>query len=234
MQLPRTLLRFPINSACRICLTINLGRATTAPPHMCTALRRRPILRLSRTSLRQLRPGRVLDGIDVPLGVRHQPEDQAARVADAGDVVDAAVGVVAGTAPPAGEPSGAGVDQRDLIVVPQRLGERPRRRGRTSLRRARSAARAALEAGRPDALRLARREVDPAVDEPAAVVVGQRAGLPGAPGESPGSRSVLTSTWNPLQMPMTGLPASMNSRSASPRWWMIWLARIRPAAMSSP
>ena len=39
-------------------------------------------------------PGGVLDGIDEAFGVRHEAEDQAAGIADACDVVNAAVGIV--------------------------------------------------------------------------------------------------------------------------------------------
>ena len=43
------------------------------------------------------------------------------------------------------------------------------------------------------------------------------AACPAAPPTEPGRRSVLTSTWNPLHTPSTGLPASMKARKASRR-----------------
>jgi hypothetical protein len=39
-------------------------------------------------------PSGVLDGIDETLGVRHQAENQPAGIANTGDVVNAAIGIV--------------------------------------------------------------------------------------------------------------------------------------------
>src|SRR5215218_1718912 len=64
-------------------------------------------------------PSRMLNRVDEPLGVGHEAEDQAAVIANAGDVVDAAVGVVwERTA--CKRAVSAGVGQGDLIVIPKR------------------------------------------------------------------------------------------------------------------
>ena len=39
-------------------------------------------------------PGGVLNCIDIPFGVRHESKDQPCRVADAGNVIHAAVGII--------------------------------------------------------------------------------------------------------------------------------------------
>jgi hypothetical protein len=54
------------------------------------------------------RPSGMLGGVDVALGVRHEAEDKAGGVADAGNIVDAAVGVL------------TRVNQRDLLLGPER------------------------------------------------------------------------------------------------------------------
>src|SRR5437016_1406372 len=111
----------------------------------------------------------MLQGVDEALGVGHEPKDQAAGVADAGDVVDAAVGIVGEWA--GGEGAiGPGVDQRDLIVVPEGLAD-----GIVAGDELAFAMRdrqfEAVDAGGPDAAAGAGGEVDPAIDETAAVVV---------------------------------------------------------------
>src|SRR5437762_6395058 len=64
------------------------------------------------------RPCVVLKQRDEALGVWHQSEDQAAGIAYAGDVVDAAVWIV-GEPSAGGSAGGGGVGQRDLAVAPQ-------------------------------------------------------------------------------------------------------------------
>src|SRR3954463_11122798 len=68
-------------------------------------------------------PCGVLNGVHASLWVRHQAENQPAGVANAGDVVDAAVGIVRGL-PTRGSPIGAGIGERDLVIIPQFLADR--------------------------------------------------------------------------------------------------------------
>ena len=112
---------------------------------------------------------RVLAGDDVVLGVGHQPEHDAGRVADAGDVGDRTVGVAPGVAqrdlPVGGEGVGVGMDVATLA-----MGDR--------------AVDSVVEPGRPHARgsRL-RVELDPAAVEAAVVVVPERAGQQAGSGE---------------------------------------------------
>src|SRR5581483_391421 len=52
--------------------------------------------------------GRTEDGLRRPFGMRHQPDDVAAFIADSGDVVEASIGIL-------------DVAQDDLVVLPQLL-----------------------------------------------------------------------------------------------------------------
>ena len=50
---------------------------------------------------------------------------------------------------------------------------------------------------------------------------------------APGSRPAAVSTWNPLQIPITGLPAATNASSVAARRWRSSSAHIRPAPSAS-
>jgi hypothetical protein len=67
-------------------------------------------------------PSRVLNRVDEAFGVGHQAEDQAAVVADAGDVVGAAVGIVR-EGSVGGRAIGPRVCEGDLVVVPEGLAD---------------------------------------------------------------------------------------------------------------
>src|SRR4051812_48204472 len=66
------------------------------------------LLRLSATP----RPRRMLQKIDKAFGVRHQPQDQARRIGDPRDVVDAAVGICPLV-----------VGKGDKLLIPQRAAD---------------------------------------------------------------------------------------------------------------
>lgn len=65
-------------------------------------------------------PGGMLRGIHETLGVWHQTENQAARVANARDVINAAIRIVWELSR-SGFTTGIGVDEDHLIILPQRL-----------------------------------------------------------------------------------------------------------------
>ena len=133
------------------------------------------------------------DGVAGPLGVRHQPDDVAGLVADAGDVVEAAVRVLH-------------VADDDAVVGPE-LGQRL---GVAHV--------VALEVVDRDAQHVAgarrarehrRVRLDPSS------TVWQRNVRPAFFCSAPGSSPASVSTWKPLQMPTTGPPAAANSATAS-------------------
>ena len=180
-------------------------------------------------------PSGVLDGINEALRVGHQAEDQAGRVADAGDVVGAAVGVV-GDWPPAGRAVGFWRRRARPGRCPKRLpdgvvggDELPFAVGDRAVR-ARSQ-RLLVQMHLPRR----RGEVDPAVDEPAAVVVGEGAGLPGPAGEGAGEQFGFDQHLEAVADADDRLAGVDEPRAGRRRGdGAIWLARIRPAAMSSP
>ena len=132
---------------------------------------------------------RVLAGDDVVLGVRHQAEHDARRVADPGDVGDRTVGV------------GARVAQRDLA------GGGERRRVGVHV--------AAFAVGDRAVDRVVDVAGPDARDWPGAGrarPTGSRSARCALWPSAPGSRPVRVSTWNPLQMPITGWPAATNAR----------------------
>ena len=121
---------------------------------------------------RAARPLRVLRAVDEPLGVRHQAEDAAGGVADAGDVALGAVGIAR-----LRSRRRRGVAQHELAGV-LRAGRASRRRGRgTGPRRGRSADTSArCRRGRRSGRRWRRRSTQRSMKRPD-VVPGERGAL---------------------------------------------------------
>ena len=138
--------------------------------------------------------GRAEQRIARALGMRHQPDDVAALVADAGDVVEAAVRVV-------------DVAHDDAVVGPQPL-ERRRVAHVVALEVIDRHAQVRAPA-RPGSSARCAVGLDPQLDRLAQEL------QPAFFCNAPGSRPASVSTWKPLQTPTTGPPAAANSRTAS-------------------
>ena len=115
---------------------------------------------------------------NVTLGVRHQPENQSRGIANACDVIDAPVGVI-GELTVGGRTIRSGVNERNLIVVPKLLPHAVIYRHELAFPMSdRQFHRS--QPCRPDALGRSAGQVNPSIDESAAVVIGQGARHPAA------------------------------------------------------
>jgi hypothetical protein len=116
-------------------------------------------------------PLRVLGAIDEAFGVRHEAEDDAGFVADAGDVVGAAVGIVGKFA--AGRRAVRfSVGEDNLISIPEGAAHVVVGRDEFSFAVG-DGGFELFDAFRPDATGAFGGQVNPAVDKPAAVIIGE-------------------------------------------------------------
>ena len=184
--------------------------------------------RLVSASVSRTCPARVVPGLDESLRVRHEAEDAAGGVANAGDSSRGAVGiarVILGRLR-----IRTGVLKNDLTGVfrarSRRLASDIRKRPSPCATGNSIGSENVTNGDRPGRGRSLTQRSSNRPDSLAASVVGQDV--------PPGSRPARTSTWNPLQMPRSRPPRSWNRRSASPSVVAIRVARMRPAPKSSP
>ena len=181
--------------------------------------------------LRQPCPRGMLQRCDVPLGVRHQAENQARRIAHAGDIIDAAVRIERKLTLRAAA-VGFHVNQRDLIVVPKPAPDRfigryefsfTVRDGRSTL------------PGRPSrCIWCCAADTNPAIDKSAAIIVRQRAGLPGISGDTSGQEIGLHQNLKTVANADDRFTRRDEIVKRIVQVMRNLIGEIRPAAMSSP
>src|SRR5258708_1526615 len=124
-------------------------------------------------------PGGMLNRVDVALGMGHQSEHKPGLIADAGDVIRAAVGIV-GERAVRGRTIGPYINECHLVPVPERLTYRGIAGDELSLAVGDRHIQF-VDPVRPDALTAARREPHPPVHKSSTLVVRERAILAGLP-----------------------------------------------------